>query len=57
MCIDGIIIDVHISFGSVNHVEPVIVPINAAGALPIFLPPYSPDLIPIEECFSNLGAI
>jgi transposase len=31
--------------------------IHAAGATLVFLPPYSPDLNPIEECWSKLKAI
>lgn len=39
---------------SIHHVEPVVDLISAAGVLPVFLPPYSPDLMPIEECFSKV---
>ena len=31
--------------------------IEAAGAAVVFLPPYSPDLNPIEECWSKLKGI
>jgi transposase len=31
--------------------------IRAAGALLIFLPPYSPDLNPIEQAFSKLKTL
>lgn len=30
--------------------------IEAAGASPLYLPPYSPDLNPIEKAFSKLKA-
>ena len=30
--------------------------IEEIGAIPLFLPPYSPDIIAIEECFSNVKA-
>lgn len=39
---------------SIHHVQPVVRMIEEAGALPIFLPPYSPDFMPIEECFSKV---
>ncbi|MBP0005615.1 MAG: transposase, partial [Cyanobacteria bacterium SBC] len=31
--------------------------IQKAGATPIYLPPYSPDFSPIENCFSKIKAI
>ena len=31
--------------------------ITEVGALVHFLPPYSPDFNPIEECFSNVKSI
>ena len=31
--------------------------IRAAGARPLFLPPYSPDLDPIEQMFAKLKAL
>ena len=39
---------------SIHHVEAVTSIISAAGALVRFLPPYSPDLNPIEEHFSKV---
>ena len=38
----------------VHHAEVVRRAIEAAGAQLIFLPPYSPDLSPIELCWSKL---
>lgn len=43
---------------SIHHVEGVMNLIeNQAGARLIFLPPYSPDLNPIEEVFSQVKSI
>ncbi len=39
---------------SIHHVDAVCELISAAGALVRFLPPYSPDLNPIEELFSKV---
>ena len=39
---------------SVHHAEVVQQAIEAVGAKVIFLPPYSPDLSPIELCWSKL---
>lgn len=39
---------------SIHHVESVTRLISATGALVRFLPPYSPDLNPIEEAFSKV---
>ena len=39
---------------SIHHMEAVCDLISAAGALIRFLPPYSPDLNPIEEVFSKV---
>ena len=39
---------------SIHHVETVRQLISATGALVRFLPPYSPDLNPIEEAFSQV---
>jgi len=41
---------------SIHSIQPVVDLINSSGALLIFLPPYSPDLMPIEECFSKVKA-
>ena len=43
---------------SIHHVEGVIDLIeNQAGARLVFLPPYSPDLNPLEEVFSQVKSI
>jgi len=39
---------------AIHHVDGVVDLIESTGALAIFLPPYSPDLNPIEEAFSKL---
>ena len=39
---------------SIHHLETVVDLIEAAGALVRFIPPYSPDLNPIEELFSQV---
>ena len=39
---------------SIHHVDGVVQAIQNTGALVHFLPPYSPDLNPIEEAFSKL---
>ncbi len=39
---------------SIHHVDGVVDLIESTGALVVFLPPYSPDLNPIEEAFSKL---
>ena len=39
---------------SIHHVSEVEHLIESTGALLIYLPPYSPDLNPIEECFSKV---
>ena len=41
---------------SIHHVAAVVELITAAGALVRFLPPYSPDVNPIEEVFSKIKA-
>lgn len=41
---------------SIHHSEKVIELIASVGALLIYLPPYSPDLNPIEEAFSSVKA-
>lgn len=38
----------------IHHITEVIASIEDIGALVLFLPPYSPDLNPIEELFSKL---
>lgn len=42
---------------SIHHVEGVVDLIEHAGARLIFLPPYSPDLDPLEETFSQVKSI
>lgn len=42
---------------SSHKVEGVKEAIEAAGAAVRYLPPYSPDLNPIEQCFSKLKAL
>lgn len=39
---------------SIHCLDDVIKLINSVGALVVFLPPYSPDLMPIEHCFSKV---
>ena len=39
---------------SIHHLEDIKQLINSVGALLLFLPPYSPDLNPIEQCFSKV---
>ena len=41
---------------AIHHVEAVTDLSTAAGILVQFLPPYSPDLDPIEEAFSKVKA-
>ena len=37
--------------------QPLHEAIEAVGATPLYLPPYSPDLNPIEQVFAKLKAI
>lgn len=39
---------------AIHHVRDVVDLIHSVGALVVFLPPYSPDLMPIEECFNKV---
>ena len=39
---------------SVHHIREVAKEFRKAGILAIFLPPYSPDYMPIELCFSYI---
>ena len=41
---------------SIHHVDDVVHAIRSVGALVHFLPPYLPDLNPIEEAFAKLKA-
>ena len=42
---------------SIHHVQGIKTMIEEVGALLLFLPPYSPDLNPIEEAFSKVKCI
>lgn len=42
---------------SIHHVDGVVDMISEVGALVHFLPPYSPDFAPIEECFSKVKSL
>lgn len=42
---------------SIHHVDQVVHALQQTGALVQFLPPYSPDLNPIEEAFSKLKSV
>lgn len=42
---------------TVHHVPEVVKSIQDVGALLFFLPPYSPDFNPIEECFSKVKSV
>ena len=42
---------------SIHHVSHAVSLIQSVGALVHFLPPYSPDLNPIEELFSKVKAV
>ena len=39
---------------SIHHVKRVVHLIEETGAMVLFLPPYSPDIMPIEESFSKV---
>ena len=39
---------------SIHHTDSVVSMINATGALIRFLPPYSPDMNPIESAFGEV---
>ena len=39
---------------TIHHVQSVLELIKEIGCLVLFLPPYSPDLNPIEETFSKI---
>ena len=41
---------------AIHHVDKVVSLIEEVGAIVIYLPPYSPDIMPIEECFSKVKA-
>ena len=42
---------------SIHHVPEVVKAVQDVGSLLIFLPPYSPDLNPIEELFSKVKKV
>ena len=39
---------------AIHHVYEIVELIKSVGALVLYLPPYSPHLMPIEECFSKV---
>ena len=39
---------------SIHHADKVVALIEEVGTMVIFFPPYSPDIMPIEECFSKV---
>ena len=39
---------------SIHHTEKVVELVQSIGVMVHFIPPYSPDLNPIEECFSKV---
>ena len=41
---------------SIHHVEKVVALIEDVGAVVVYLPPYFPDIMPIEVCFSKVKA-
>ena len=41
---------------AIHHCQEALSLISAAGSLFLFLPPYSPNLMPIEEAFSKVKA-
>ena len=43
----------HSDNAAIHHTQQSIDAMNATGALVIFLPPYSPDLMPCEELFAK----
>ena len=42
---------------AIHHVVEISKSIEEVGALVIYLPPYSPDFIPIEETFSKMKSV
>lgn len=61
---EGLVVFVNVFLGAgaivlmdnlpVHHAEVIRAAIEAVGAKLVFLPPYSPDLSPIELCWSKL---
>ena len=39
---------------AIHHVEEITAAIESVGVLVLYLPPYSPDFMPIEELFSKV---
>lgn len=39
---------------SIHHIQSVVETINSVGALVKFMPPYSPDFMPLEEVFAEV---
>ena len=39
---------------TIHHAEEITAAIESIGALLLYLPPYSPDFMPIEELFSKV---
>lgn len=39
---------------AIHHTQEVVDAIHATGAMVIFLPPYSPDFMPLEELFAQV---
>ena len=42
---------------AIHHVDTVVKSLEELGVLVIFLPAYSPDLMPMEECFAKLKSL
>lgn len=39
---------------AIHHTQEAVDAIHATGAIVIFLPPYSPDFMPLEELFAQV---
>ena len=39
---------------AIHHTQEAVDAIHATGAMVIFLPPYSPDFMPLEELFAQV---
>ena len=39
---------------AIHHTQEAVDAIHATGAIVIFLPPYSPDFMPLEELFARI---
>ena len=39
---------------AIHHTQEAVDAIHATGAIVIFLPPYSPDFMPLEELFEKM---